>query len=385
MFEMFSGNYSLSQAVNMGLRSGLQIGEVVRAVGGLAGQDRFTMDDLYYAWLRFADQQRDLAADERRDGYLIASGERLLRASTAQYVAQVRMSNRKLRREALEAHWATFREGAERAQIGYTRVEFASPDGLLSAWWMPGSLTEPAPAVMFFPGFDLDKEMLVCTVGNAFQRRGVGVLIVDGPGIGEALWLHDIPSRPDYEVPARATLEYLRSRPDVVAERIGVVGISLGGYYATRAAAFEPELACCVAWGAVKDFGASMRRRWLADPKPAGTPNEAQLVAVMGTADLDSAMERVQEWSLKGKLGGLHQPFFLLHGELDRQATLADAKDVFREVPARQKEFRVFTAGEGGAEHCQIDEPLVARELIADWCGAVLGGAGQVTGAGQQG
>lgn len=375
MFEMFPGNYSLSQAVNMGLRAGLQIGEVVRAVGGLAAQDRFTMDDLYYAWLRFADQQLDLAADERRDGYLIAAGERLLRASTAQYVAQVRMGNRKLRREALEAHWATFRQGAELAGIGYERIELDSPDGTLVGWWMPGSRSEPGPAVMFFPGFDLDKEMLVCTVSNAFQRRGVGVLIVDGPGIGEALWLHDIPSRPDYEVPARAVLEYLRSRDDVISDRIGVVGISLGGYYATRAAAFEPDLACCVAWGAVKDFGASMRRRWLANPAPTGTPNEAQLIAVMGTDDLESAMERVKQWDLTGKLGGLRQPFFLLHGELDRAATLADAKYVYREVPAKEKEFRVFTAGEGGAEHCQIDEPLVARELIADWCGTILGGA----------
>lgn len=375
MFEMFPGNYSLSQAVNMGLRSGLQVGEALRAVGGLAAQSRFSMDELYYAWLRFADQQVDLAADERRDGFVMAAGERLLRASTAQYVAQVRMSNRALRREALEAHWATFREGAELAQIGYTRVEYDSPDGQLSAWWMPGSTAGPSPAVIFFPGFDLDKEMLVCTVGNAFQRRGVGVLIVDGPGIGEALWLHDIPSRPDYEVPARATLEYLRSRADVVADRVGVVGISLGGYYATRAAAFEPELACCVAWGAVKDFGRSMRRRWLADPTPTGAPNEAQLVAVMGTPDLASAMERVLQWDLTGKLDGLHQPFFLLHGELDRAATLADAKYVFREVPAKQKLLRVFTAGEGGAEHCQIDEPLVAREVIADWCGMILAGA----------
>jgi pimeloyl-ACP methyl ester carboxylesterase len=373
MFELFPGNYSLSQAVNMGIRAGLQVGEVVRAVGPLAQQDRVGMDELYFAWSRFAEQQVDLASEERDKGFLISAGERLMRAGTAQYVAQVRIQTPELKLQALKAHWANFSEGVRLSGIGYERVEFDSDDGLTAAWWMPGSLTGSAPAVIFYPGFDLDKDMLVPTVANSFQRRGIGVLIVDGPGIGEALWLHDVPSRPDYEVPARDALNYLRTRSDVVGDKVGVVGISLGGYYAARAAAFEPELACCVAWGAVKDFGANQRRRWLATgEEPPGAAN-SQIVRVMGTPDYASAMERVKEWNLVGKLGGLTQPFLLVHGELDRATSMADAKYVFREVPAKQKELRVFTAGEGGAEHCQIDEPLAARDYIADWVGSVLG------------
>lgn len=372
MLELFPGNYSLNQAVNMALRAGLQVGEAVRAVGGLARQPNVSLDEFSSMWMRFADQQVDLASEEQARGFNISAGERLMRAATAQFVAQIRMRNRQLKLQALEPHWENFRRGAELANIGYEKVEIKSEDGPLPAWWMPGSLSAPAPAVIFYPGFDLDKDMLVPTVANSFQRRGVGVLIVDGPGIGEALWRHNIPSRFDYEVPTRSALEFLRARDDVIGDRVGVVGISLGGYYSARAAAFEPELACCVAWGAVKDFGAGQRRRWLATKQEPPEGSDANIVVVMGGSDYADAMEKVEGFNLVGKLGGLKQPFLLVHGEMDRATSMADAKYVFREVPSEQKELRIFTAGEGGADHCQIDEPLTAREYIADWVGSVL-------------
>ena len=45
-------------------------------------------------------------------------------------------------------------------------------------------------------------------------------------------------------------MDWLELRRDIDATRVGVIAMSLGGYYAPRAAAFEPRLACCVAWGA---------------------------------------------------------------------------------------------------------------------------------------
>ena len=47
--------------------------------------------------------------------------------------------------------------------------------------------------------------------------------------------------------------------------RIGLVGWSLGGYYAPRAAAFEKRLALCVAWGANHDWGAVQKLRALVE------------------------------------------------------------------------------------------------------------------------
>jgi hypothetical protein len=85
--------------------------------------------------------------------------------------------------------------------------------------------------------------------------------MLDQPGTGEALRLQG--SRPgiDAEAWGRRRVDWLETRDDVDVARIGVVGWSLGGYYAPRAAAFEKRLALVVAWGANHDWGAVQRRR----------------------------------------------------------------------------------------------------------------------------
>jgi len=57
-----------------------------------------------------------------------------------------------------------------------------------------------------------------------------------------------IASRPDYEVPVKACFDYLVSRPEVDPERIAVIGISMAGYYAPRAVAFEPRGKAYIGW-----------------------------------------------------------------------------------------------------------------------------------------
>src|SRR5262249_43676606 len=49
------------------------------------------------------------------------------------------------------------------------------------------------------------------------------------------------------------TIDYLLAQGTVDPRRIAVVGASMGGFYAARAAAFEPRLAACVAWGGAYD------------------------------------------------------------------------------------------------------------------------------------
>ncbi len=109
--------------------------------------------------------------------------------------------------------------------------------------------------MVHFDGFDVTKELLYQRTGEEFRRRGIALLIVDHPGVGEALRLRNMSGGLDTEVSAAAFVDYLQTRPDVDSQRIGVMANSLGGYYAPRAAAFEKRFKCCVAWGAIWDFG----------------------------------------------------------------------------------------------------------------------------------
>ena len=107
-----------------------------------------------------------------------------------------------------------------------------------------------APCMVHFDGLDVTKEIIYAAVADEFRRRGVSLLIVDHPGVGAALRLRGLPSGPDTEKPAGASVDYLETRADVDRNRIGMMALSLGGYYAPRAAAFEKRFKCCVAWGA---------------------------------------------------------------------------------------------------------------------------------------
>jgi 2,6-dihydroxypseudooxynicotine hydrolase len=80
---------------------------------------------------------------------------------------------------------------------------------------------------------------------NRFLRRGLATLAFDGPGQGEAEY--DFAVCPEYEKPVKAVFDFLESRADIDCARAGIWGVSLGGYYAPRAAAFEKRIKACVA------------------------------------------------------------------------------------------------------------------------------------------
>src|SRR5204863_330125 len=101
----------------------------------------------------------------------------------------------------------------------------------------PGDV--PAPLVLLFPGLDSTKEEFLGWE-NVFLSRGLATFSLDGPGQGESGLTTRI--YPNYEVAATATLDALTGRDDVDLDHVGVAGVSLGGYYAPRAAAYEKRI-----------------------------------------------------------------------------------------------------------------------------------------------
>jgi dienelactone hydrolase len=56
------------------------------------------------------------------------------------------------------------------------------------------------------------------------------------------------------------TLDYLATRPEVDARRLGCVGLSVGGYRSFVLAALDPRIKAAVAVGWMSSFGAHIRR-----------------------------------------------------------------------------------------------------------------------------
>ncbi|GHF94444.1 MULTISPECIES: alpha/beta hydrolase family protein [Amycolatopsis] len=262
MFEYFPGNYVWNLGVVATLNSGGLIDEVDRACrpireAAAQGEDAGTPEFLR-AWTALTDQLVDQAEEAEKAGHTRTAGQLYARATN--YLCQAE----RLQSASAPGRLDTYRRVLELQQKAFdptvTRVAVPFEGTTLPAYF--SSAGAGAPVMIMWNGLDSTKEHMYSSGHWAeLAARGISCLMVDCPGSGEALRLQGLTARVETEGWAAACVDYLETRDDVDPTRIGLVGWSLGGYYAPRAAAFEKRLALVVAWGANHDWGAVQRRR----------------------------------------------------------------------------------------------------------------------------
>lgn len=325
------------------------------------------------AWEEMAGRVEGLAARDEETGNWLSAGRKYLRASIYFFVAERHLSHLDPQKiETYKRALATFRKGVELERGPVEIVEVPFGESSLPALFVSAPAEGPSPCMIHFDGFDITKEILYLHhVGREYRRRGISVLIVDHPGVGEALRIRNMYLDPCTEVPAAACVDYLETRPDVDSDRIGIIGASLGGYYAPRAAAFEKRLKCCVAWGAGWEFDVG-RLSGRGDDEPVAS---FQLRFVSGKETIEEAIKIARLITLDGVADKITCPLLVIHGENDVIVPHWQAeRTISAAVQSPLKELKVFTREEGGDQHCQVDDVLLAVEYAADWVAGILGG-----------
>jgi alpha-beta hydrolase superfamily lysophospholipase len=365
MFEYFPDNYTWSAAFTLALMAGGQLNQMDRWLAPIrdVGLDS---DAWTRAWDSMAQEQEEHGTQELASGFRQAASARYIRAAIYYLTGERQTPLGPAKTRSYQRALTAFRMGVDLMAVPLERVEVPSPDGILPGYIIPSGVDEPSPVVIFYNGLDVTKELLFGIIGYEFARRGLSCLIIDTPGTGEPLRLRGVHSRPDYEVPTSAIVDYLETRSDVDKDRIGLLGISLGGYYAPRGSAYEHRIKACAAWGAVWDYGATWQRRWDTRSKLTGSPFW-QLPWVIGTDTMEEALVRVKEWTLADAMPHLTQPLLILHGENDKGFTVEDARRAFEAAGSADKTLRIFSIAEGGSEHVNADDPDPGRQMIADW------------------
>ena len=310
----------------------------------------------------------DAAAGERRE---ITAGNNYMRAGNYYYSAERFIPPGVDKMAMYDKALRCYRAALKRLYPNVEPVDVPYEGQSLAAYFMKAlGVTGRAPTVVLFDGMDNCKEMSVIFAGIEFAKRGMHTLAIDGPGQGETQRLRQIHSRPDYEVPGTAAYEYVASRADVDANRVAVMGYSFGGYQAPRVAAFEKRYAACVALGAMHwdlhGWQTDVKARLAKDAKTSFTSN-FQFRWVIGAPDSETALEWAKRFTLEGAAERIECAFLVVHGENDRIVPVAEAKTLYKRVGSNRKHIKIFTAEEGGAEHCQVDHRQQGIDYIGDW------------------
>jgi dienelactone hydrolase len=382
MFRYFPKNYVWNLSVDLAIESGARMGEIEEMCAPLMAAseqpDAAGTQAFRETWGKMADKLSELAEEDERHGRLLSAGEKYNRAATY-YITCERLQAHGApgRLELYRRFQETFLRGIELSRENCERVEIPYEGKVLSALYVRAEgVTGPAPVLVQVNGLDSTKEMKY-RVGLPFwlAKRGVASLLIDQPGTGEALRFYDMKARYDSEHWASPVVDWLEAREDIDGKRIGLEGVSLGGYFCPRAVAFEPRFACGVVWGANHDWRDVQKRR-LENEGTLPVPHYWEHVRwVWGGKDVPEFMAIAQNVHLDGILDRIKVPFLVTHGEKDSQIPLKWAERTYQQlINSPRRELKIFDAKTGGVQHSSFDNPVNAGQYIADWVAEVLGG-----------
>ncbi|WP_033294000.1 alpha/beta hydrolase [Amycolatopsis jejuensis] len=314
------------------------------------------------AWAAVAGQTETRAAHYRREGFLATAADFYQRAAVLWCGALSAAGPRK----------AVFRARLNRCVDQYGELsggrvrrvvldfEGGHLHGLLH---LPEGEVRGAPAVLLGPGMDMVKEHFLVPAERYYTSRGMVALSIDGPGQGETREGGVVVGVTNPERALARCLDYLAGLPEVAADRIGMFGISMGGYWGHRLAAADHRLAALASFqGVTGEFTTIFERA-----QPSFKRNFLQMSGYADEAAFDRDL--VPRLPLGDLVRDITCPVLVGVGEFDELSSLEEVIASFGRITA-PKEIRVYE---------NEFHPLggVAAEMLrfgADWLERALSG-----------
>ena len=377
-------HHAVLRALNHVVAQGADISEVLQATTRMRAGDE---QNWYTEWTALGD--RNIARAQSLCNRQ-SRGQAMLRAHTYYARAQFYLPPEDPKRPAAyDLCRNVFYEGLDMLGVAYEKIDVPYGHNQLKAVHYPGQNPVRGPLIVFHGGYDTIVEELYFFLAAAATSRGYSVLTFDGPGQGEPLRKQGLKFTHDWEKPTSAVLDAFFATHATPA-KIVLVGLSMGGYLAPRAAAFEPRIDGVVSYDVLFDMQDSMsysappiigrlrrlRLHALVDALAAAAcrvnPGVRWAIAngswTLGSTGLSGMLDAAGPYTLAGIADRITQDVLIFAGTDDHFIPLRQVQQYQDAlVNARSVTTKVYDRASGGHEHSQLGATTLWQSDFFDW------------------
>jgi dienelactone hydrolase len=378
LYDDESFSFEALRAAGYATCAGAELGEVLVTCRRIPEGDETAWSA---EWAATAARVEGIGRDALAAGHRVSAREALLRASnyyrTADFYRREDPANDAESARLARASQQTFADAAL-LDTPARAVRIPYEDTTLPGYlFLADDSGLPRPTVLYHGGFDSTLEEDYLGLAAGALRRGYHVLAFDGPGQGSTVREQGLHFRPDWEAVVTPVVDFALALPEVDPARLVLVGTSMGGYLAARAAAFEHRLAACVLHDGVYDMHEAFATTLeLANRAPGGL--EAVLAQntqarwairngrwTFGVSSAQEIVEVTRPYTMAGLADRIVCPTLVLEAEND-QFFAGQPQRIYDALTCR-KDLIAFREDEGGGEHCHVGAVALWHQRTFDW------------------
>ncbi|MGB7293322.1 MAG: alpha/beta hydrolase [Thermodesulfobacteriota bacterium] len=276
--------------------------------------------------------------------------------------------------------------------VGHTYESILLPykEMRLPVYFMaPESGVEKRKTLLIVSGYDGTTEEEYLMRGKAALERGFNVVLFAGPGQMDTLRFNpDAHFEPDFENPVKVIIDFCAKRPEVDLQRLGLLGISFGGYFAVRATAFENRIKALIANSPIlnlhdymtafggEDFAKmpedeNFRLEDIPDiPEKLMSKHDklmsANLIKRFGQPTFKDTFVYLREFAVEEAVSNIQCPCLAMAGTGEGGEPEKQFKSFCEKVSGPVESY-LFTELEGADTHCQVGNVSFAASVYLDW------------------